>query len=398
MSGLGISSTTLALALLYGGWFLRSLGSGDRKERRPFHYSRALLIYLVIIAASVFVAQNAALAFFDLCLFFQSFLVYIYVANCIRSRQDVQFVTTVLLLGVVVESCLMVVLSFTGMPQTLWGLPTHIHLESGGHSSLIRVGGTVGAPNTAAAYLSMVLSLGVGVLFSNLARTCKVLAAVAVAVGGAALITTFSRGGWLALLISLGIFCVVACRQRGFSLRVPITILLIVVLLYLPFHSIISARLLGNDHGSAESRIPLMDLAYRIFADNPILGVGANNFSIAMDRYLTSEFRSDFLFAVHNKYLLVLCETGIGGLLAFLAFLWSALRRGWQCWLLRDAFLSPIALGLTAGLVGHLVHMNVDIFRGQPIQQLIWLIAGLFVAMHAIGTTASVPSPQNLTL
>lgn len=394
MSGLGISSTTLALACLYACWFFRSLGARDTKERRPVHFSWALLIYLFIIVASVFVAQNTALAFFDFCLFLQSFLVYVYVANCVRSRRDVQFIVSVLLSGVVVESVLMVVLSFTGMPSTLWGLPTHIHLESGGHGGMLRVGGTVGAPNTAAAYLALVLSLAVGVLFSSLGRFCKLLAGLALGLGGAALIVTFSRGGWLALLVSLTLFCIVACRQRGLSLRVPIAVVLLLVLIYVPFHSVISARLFGNDQGSAESRIPLMNLAYRIFAANPVLGVGANNFSVAMGRYLTSEFRTDFLFAVHNKYLLVLCETGIGGLLAFLMFLWGALRRGWKCWQLRDSFLSPIALGLTAGLVGHLVHMNVDVFRGQPIQQLVWFIAGLFVAMHAIGATAPVPCAQ----
>src|SRR5436309_11220479 len=40
--------------------------------------------------------------------------------------------------------------------------------------------------------------------------------------------------------------------------------LLLLTLLYLPFHSAISARLFGDDRGSAESRIPLMHLAFRI--------------------------------------------------------------------------------------------------------------------------------------
>ena len=179
-------------------------------------------------------------------------------------------------------------------------------------------------------------------------------------------------------------------RQRGLSLRAPIAVIVILALLYLPFHSLISARLLGDDKGSAESRIPLMNLAFRIFEDNPILGVGANNFSVVMGRYLTAEFRHGFLYAVHDKYLLVLTETGIGGLLTFLAFLFAALRRAWQCWNLHDSFLSPLALGFMVGIVGHMMHMNVDIFRGRPIQQLLWLIAALLVAMHRMRTEPSV--------
>jgi O-antigen ligase len=133
-----------------------------------------------------------------------------------------------------------------------------------------------------------------------------------------------------------------------------------------------------------------MHLAFRIFADHPVLGVGANNFSVAMGPYLTPEFRHGFLYAVHDKYLLVLCETGIGGLAAFLAFLFAALRRGWQCWNFSDSFLSPLALGFTVGIAGHMVHMNVDIFRGRPMQQMIWLVAALLVAIQRIEAKASV--------
>lgn len=384
MGGLGISSTTIALVGLYVSWFVCSLGRRDRDKDRPLHVSWSLLIYLLIIVASLFVAQDISLACFEACLFLQSFLVYIYVANCIHTREDVLFVVRVLLAGAVVESLVMIVLSFTGMPSTIWGLPTHIHVEAGERDGFLRIGGTVGAPNTAAAYLSIVLSCGVAVLFAKLGSKHKLLAIAALGLGGAALVATFSRGGWLALLISMTLFCLVAIRQRGVSLRAPVAILVILALFYLPFHNVISARLLGDDKGSAESRIPLMNLAWRIFLDHPVLGVGTNNFSVVMDRYLTPEFRHGFLFVVHDKYLLVLCETGIGGLLAFLAFLLAALRRGWQCWTFHDSFLSPLALGFAAGIAGDMVHMNVDVFRGQPMQQLIWLIAGLLVAMHRI--------------
>jgi O-antigen ligase len=204
------------------------------------------------------------------------------------------------------------------------------------------------------------------------------------ALGGVALIFTFSRGGWMALALSVTLICLVGWRRRGFSLKTPIALLLILGMLYLPFQSVISARLFGDDNGSAQSRVPLMKLAFRIIEDNPVLGVGANNFTVVMDRYLTPDFRHSFLFAVHNKYLLVLSETGIAGLLAFLAFLLDAFRKGWQCWTRQDAVLSPIALGLAAGIAGHLVHMNVDVFRGRPTQQMLWLVAGLLTAMLRI--------------
>ena len=121
-----------------------------------------------------------------------------------------------------------------------------------------------------------------------------------------------------------------------------------------------------------------------MIADNPVLGVGANNFTSAMDQYATSEFRHEWLWAVHNKYLLILAETGIGGLLAYVAFLLSILRKGWQCWKLGDSVLSPLALGLVAAIAGHMVHQGVDLFRDRPLQQLLLLVAGLLAAMYKI--------------
>jgi O-antigen ligase len=132
-----------------------------------------------------------------------------------------------------------------------------------------------------------------------------------------------------------------------------------------------------------------MKLAFRIIEDNPVLGVGSNNFSVVMDRYLIPELRSGFVFAVHNKYLLVWAETGTLGLLAYLAFLLGTLRKSWQCWRFQDRFLSTIGLALGAGLAGHMLHMTVEVFNGRPLAQLICLTAGLLTAMHRIGATFS---------
>src|SRR5438309_1563978 len=89
-------------------------------------------------------------------------------------------------------------------------------------------------------------------------------------------------------------------------------------------------------------------------------------------------------------------EAGLGvvvGLLAFLAFLLDALRKGWQCGARQDRLLSPLALGFAAGLAGHMVHMSVDVFRGRRLQQLLWLIAGLLTAMVRISKPRPTADP-----
>ncbi len=385
LGGLSISATTLALAGLYLSWLIRAFANRNHTRRGGVSANWPLVAYFAITLLSVFVAQDAGLSFFEVCLLLEACLVYFYIAGNVRTREDVVFVVSVLLAACLLESVVMIVLRFTGMPSTIWGLPAHIHIDSDSKEGFMRIGGTVGSSNFAAAYLSISLTCAASVLFTNLGNSYKWLATAALGLGSIALILTFSRGGWLAVALSLALLCFVTWRRRGLSLKGPIAVLVLLALLYVPFHSLIGERLFGDDRGSAESRIPLMNLAFRIVEDHPILGVGVNNFTVAMGPYLTSEFREKFLFAVHNKYLLVVAETGIGGLIAFLAFFVGTARKGWQCWNLQDRLLSPLALGFAAGIIGHMVHMTVDVFRGRPTQQLVWLIAGLVVAMCRIG-------------
>jgi O-antigen ligase len=380
--GLIVSATTLALAGLYASWSFEALA--DRNKLRPrFHVNLPLTLYLGFVMLSLVVAQDVSLSLFEVFLYVQLYLVYLYVANSVRNREDVLFVLSMLLIGGVVESLLIIGLKFTSIETAVLG-PAHIYVESDPTSGWRRVGGTMG-PNEAGAYLSVVLTFAASVLFTNIGRTYKRLAVAVLVFGQIAIIFTFSRGGWLALLVAVSALCAIAWHGSGFSLKVP-AVILALLLLYIPFHDTISTRLFSNDNGAAESRIPLMDLAFRIISANPILGVGSNNFSVVMNDYLSGEFRSRnaFLFVVHNKYLLIWAETGILGLLAFLAFLLGTLRKGWQCWKVQDRLLSPLALGLAAGICGYMVHMGVDHFRNRAAQQLLWLIAGLLVAMHRI--------------
>jgi O-antigen ligase len=384
LGGLSISATTIALSGLYAAWIMRVLANRNSVASPSLHINLPLLMYLAITTISMAVAQDVSLSFFEVFLLLESCLVYFYVANMVRTRQDVVFVVLLLLIGCLLESLIMIVLRFTGMPSTIWGIPAHIYIYTDERERLMRIGGTVGSYNFAAAYLSILLTSAASILFTNLGRVHKWLAIAVLGLGGVGLVFTLSRGAWMALALSITLLCWLGSRHAGLSLKTPIAVLLILSLLYLPFHAAISARLFGDDSGSAESRVPLMRLAFRIIEDNPLLGVGANNFTVVMDRYLTSDFREGWLFAVHNKYLLVLSETGMVGLLAFLAFLLDALRKGWRCWVHRDPLLSPLALGFAAGIAGHMLHMTVDVFRGRPTQQLLWLVAGLLTAMLRI--------------
>ncbi|MCU1242691.1 MAG: hypothetical protein JWO71_3417 [Candidatus Acidoferrum typicum] len=383
LAGLSISATTIALLGLYASWFIRRLENRTPKSSESRKFNLPLLCYLGFTALSVLVARDIRLSCFELFLLLQMYLVFLYVANFVRTREEVLFVVSFLLLGCLIESALMVALAFSNLPSGLWG-PVHLRVDAQAHGGHSRIGGTVGSPNEAGAYLSLALSLAISLLFSDTQRKYKRLAAAVIGLGGAALILTFSRGAWISFVSAIALFYIALWRRYRGSLRAPIVTLAILLISYLPLHKAVEGRLLADDNGSAKSRIPLMNLAFRIIADHPIFGVGSNNFSTAMDSYVTREFQTGFLYTVHNKYLLVWTEVGAVGLLAYLAFLFGVLRKGWACWRFNDQILSPLALGFTAASVGYMVHQTVDIFHDRAVTQLLWLVAGLLVAMHGI--------------
>jgi O-antigen ligase len=208
---------------------------------------------------------------------------------------------------------------------------------------------------------------------------------VAFGLGGIALILTLSRGGWISLVLSLTVMCALAWYRGWLSLTVPFVLIAVGLLLALLFQDLIGARLFGDDKGSALSRIPLMQIAFQMVKDHPLLGVGSNNFATVFGQYVTPRFSQEWLYTVHNKYFLVWSETGTVALGAYLWFLISAIYRGWQGWILKDRWLSPLALGFAAAVMGQMVHMNFDIFNGRPQVQLLWLIIGLMIAILKLG-------------
>lgn len=393
LGGLSISITTIALAGLYLSWCIRALTIRSGANRSPVHFNFWLTGYLIIAAASALLAENVALSLFELLLFFESYLVYVYVANTVRTKREILFVVKLLLVGCLAEGVLMVAARFVDMQAILAAVSLKFQIDpDAARAGLLRVGGTVGSPNTAAAYLSIVLVIAASVFLTSMKARIKWLAAAALAFGGAALVYTYSRGGWAAFVVAIIGLSLVAMGRQRFS-AAPIVAVGVLALLSLPFYGLIAERVFGDDNGSAESRVPLMNLAVRIAEDNPLLGVGPNNFSTVMDRYLSPEFRRGFLYVVHNKYLLVLSETGIAGLIAYVAFLLGAVRYGWRTWKAGDRLLAPLGLGLTMAIVGHMVQMTVELFRGRPVQQLLWIVCALLFVMHRNVVISSLVNP-----
>jgi O-antigen ligase len=106
-----------------------------------------------------------------------------------------------------------------------------------------------------------------------------------------------------------------------------------------------------------------------MFKDHPLLGVGLNNFTVAMDEYGQVSGWTRFLQPVHNVYLLVAAETGLVGFIAFIGLLFIVF-----CSLIKKR---NYLLLISMTQITLLCLFDHYFFTLQQTDLLFWLIVGL---------------------
>jgi len=194
-----------------------------------------------------------------------------------------------------------------------------------------RFTGGGGDPNVQAAAFVASLFLITG-LFSvyrgRKARVALLASFVLIAVG---FFATQSRGGLLALAVATIAALVLAPRQRR-------RILGLVALATIAGGILLAAKpgALGRitDLGGGSSgRSDLWRVGWQVFTGHPVAGVGAGNFQVIESHYVLRpgaisriQYLTDVPHLVHNTYLQLLAETGVIGLVGFLAVIIGSLR------------------------------------------------------------------------
>jgi len=380
VGGVPIAVTTLSLLGLYALWYAESCSQHPMPPRRWKSMVVPLGIYLGISLFSIFYAFDKTLVLFQFALHFQLFLLFVYIIGHIRTREEVQFIVMALLVAMLLESIIIIALRFIGTTIQVSGIKFLV-IET-------RVAGTVGSPNNAGAYLSLVLGPAITVLFTNMAKPYKWLAGAAVLLGIPALVFTLSRGAWIAFAASTILIMALAIRKGWLSSKLALRLGLVSIIVIGLMYTIIQSRLTGDDEGSAYTRISLMEVTSRIIRQYPILGVGANNLAPLTPKYFTPEFGEEaWIYSVHNMYYRIWAEVGIIGLAACLWFILVVLHWGWKAYQRGEAFMSPLALGFSAAILGHMMHWMFDTFHSRPNVQSLWLDAAIIGILYLMTNT-----------
>jgi len=256
---------------------------------------------------------------------------------------------------------------------------------------IIRVGGLTGHPNAFATYLVMTLPFCLVYWTRGHKALVRASSFALFFIGVFALLAAQSRGGWAGFGMGVAVaFILFIFNAKKLGIKIAPTLVAAVSILMivgLMSYGIIHKRLILDDRGSASSRIPMMIDALKIIQDNPLLGIGINNYALAVPAYDVTGIHKEWqATSVHNLFLLIAAESGVFALMAFVMFWLLILWHVRNLLRTKDILHLSLALAFTMSLVGFFIIHQVDPnYRFYPaIQRELWLLAGLVIASNRV--------------
>ena len=222
----------------------------------------------------------------------------------------------------------------SGAAVALFGVYQNFVLETTAQSSWVdtemfseigvRVYSTLDNPNVLGQFLVLVIPVAFAMLVSEKKALSKIVLFLSCVIMGACLIFTWSRAGWVAIVLALGFFVVM--KDRRWST------LVIVALLIMPFvlpQNILSRiTSIGNMKDSSTAyRVSVWIASLRIAADYWLggIGLGSGAFERMYQNYALNG--AGFALHSHNFYIQLVVEMGVLGLIVFFAIIFLAYKQ-----------------------------------------------------------------------
>jgi len=307
-----LSTSEVALALLVLAWIFRSL---QKKrigwKRTPFDYPLLLLFLCMIL--SLINSQELVITLKSIIRVLEFITVFYLIINNLRSRRMIWLSLILLILSGCLVSLYGIYQICSPSPETA-GLH---YIQKG----VLRATGNFFHPNVFASFLGLLFTLTFGLWLYSSRLAGKIGLALILTVLAITLIFTYSRGAWITFLLVAFIMGLWK-RKKYFAIILPFFFLFSYFLSF--FSPIIENRLesiVNLKNVTIQQRFYQWRSGFQIFADNPWLGIGYENFRFVYPRYAL--FGVAYLLRVpsNSTYVEILTGLGLFGFLAFVFFL-----------------------------------------------------------------------------
>lgn len=213
--------------------------------------------------------------------------------------------------------------------------------------------------NAVALYLVPLIAFAGAIALHWEVRRERIIAALFVIVGGACVVLSFSRGGYLALgAVAVGL--AISHRRRWVLLISGAVVAGALMVIPTIRHRVLTEVDLSNGHNTLVGRFHLWSVALQMLRTRPIFGAGLSGFATAIGPYWNQTNIDRYTYP-HNIVLNSWTETGLLGVAAFAAILFVGFTKSWRGWRRGDAGWRAVHLGVLLALVAVVVHGLVDV-------------------------------------
>ena len=240
----------------------------------------------------------------------------------------------------------------------------------------MRIYSTLDNPNVLGEYILLVLPVSVGLMWTRKGAPAKIVYAGISALMFGALILTFSRGCWVGLLAAAAVFITFAAGKLwGLGL-----LALPIIPMVLPKSIINRFTSIGDMEDSSTSyRVYIWMGTLAMLKDFWVSGIGMGQEAFTQV-YPFYSYNGVVAPHSHNLFLQILVESGIVGIIIFIAFVVLFLRRmmtGYQ-YGGKGAPLSTLITAVSAALIGFLLQGMFDnCFYNYRVMLIFWCTAAL---------------------
>ena len=264
-----------------------------------------------------------------------------------------------------------------------------------------RLTGPIGDPNYYAQILVVLLPLAVDRMGNEKNILLKSLAAWAFFVSALTVIFTYSRGGFLAMVVAIALIVVLRHLRLPSILFAFVAIMIIFQLAPATYKNRItnlanvlpSSRTGGFVDRSIRSRTTENVVAWNVFRDHPIFGVGIGNFNAYYQIYareLGLVARSQARSA-HNLYLEIAAERGLAGLLMFGSIVVLAMRQVFRASKKFKDMGNEQMTGLSAAMgISLITYLVTAFFLHDAFPRFFWVLVGICWAIPPIAKNLSI--------
>ncbi len=235
-------------------------------------------------------------------------------------------------------------------------------------------------PNSFAEVLVMLIPLAIALVLCSRSLWGRLGALCAASLGAVALAMTYSRASYIGLVCAIGVFVFLWNRRL-----IPGLLLLgICALPVLPdtiFNRILT--IFNLEDTSTSSRFPLYAAALEMIKTRPVrgAGLGIDAVQLAIDHMNLYHGTAPFVHA-HNLYLQIWLETGLIGIVSYLAAMISGLKAAAKaCKLHCPQEVRLITIGAAAGVAGVLVDCLADYLWNYPrVMVIFWFLFAILLS------------------